>query len=460
MKHAVIYIPGLQQAWLPQSVDVISDLLVAALNRTSRHQGSYRISADVAQVRLANRDQVAMRTIERLSGNHWRPMIDIYEMGYTDIYAKVQRNRGLLTRFLFMIFVNLCNAVALWRSNQFLRRQRSKTDNRPQRDLRRWVLSSAVFGACLLYAIILGYAVLDIVMSVLDKKHFPDWLAISSTIFLVVGPKFLSENLTGKLANLFTDNQSNMEYFWQWRWMERLCKLKLIKYMPEAIFDVRASIFARMRTLMSYVREQPEPYRTIQILAYSQGTIIAVDTLFPVCGKPLTSATPPSAAQPMPKAIDRLLTLGFPSRWVSNTWKGYFDRPKSSPLQLKTWTNFHFCDDALGGPVPSELIDIGVEVQDRELPIDYQSVKLPEWVRWLSSIQQAHMAYFGISKTTSDLFEEIATIMFPEDEAIETSRSQTRRPAARGLQSPSHRWHFRFRPRRSAPPCGPGSRPA
>jgi len=104
-----------------------------------------------------------------------------------------------------------------------------------------------------------------------------------------------------------------------------------------------------------------EDGRPVSILAFSQGSLLAIDALFPAHA---TAGQEP-ASRPR---IDLLVTLGCPLAVVARLWPVRPDRPLAQQATVRRWINYYETHDQLGGVI-AKLIEaegVGVEVEDRQ----------------------------------------------------------------------------------------------
>lgn len=109
----------------------------------------------------------------------------------------------------------------------------------------------------------------------------------------------------------------------------------------------------------------PDDDRPVSILAFSQGSLLAIDALFPT--QVAAGQEPGQEPAPRPR-IDLLVTLGCPLAIVARLWPDRPHRPLASQAPVRRWINYYETHDLLGGVI-AKLIEaegIGVEVEDRQ----------------------------------------------------------------------------------------------
>ena len=104
-----------------------------------------------------------------------------------------------------------------------------------------------------------------------------------------------------------------------------------------------------------------EDDRSVSILAFSQGTLLVMDALFPT--HPIAGQGPASRPR-----IDLLVTLGCPLAVVTRLWPARPTRPVPRQAEVRRWINFYESHDQLGGSIAALIKAEGVvtEVEDRQ----------------------------------------------------------------------------------------------
>ncbi len=125
----------------------------------------------------------------------------------------------------------------------------------------------------------------------------------------------------------------------------------------------------------------PEDDRSISMLAFSQGTLLAIDALFPA--HPIAGQEPASRPR-----IDLLVTLGCPLAVVTRLWPARPARPVARQAAVRRWINFYETHDQLGGVITALIKAEGVmaEVEDRQFSYTDpagRSSAAPHFAYWL-----------------------------------------------------------------------------
>lgn len=139
---------------------------------------------------------------------------------------------------------------------------------------------------------------------------------------------------------------------------------------------LRPALLERVR---SALRAGVKDGRSVSLLAFSQGSLLAIDALFP----------PGPVAQQAPRPrIDLLVTFGCPLAVVTRLRPARPPRPPPHQAEVGRWINFYETNDQLGGPIAAlvEAEGVGTAVEDRELShtdAAGRPAPLPHFAYWL-----------------------------------------------------------------------------
>jgi hypothetical protein len=101
--------------------------------------------------------------------------------------------------------------------------------------------------------------------------------------------------------------------------------------------DRGSQLRGQLTQLLERLAELEQPYRHIDVVTYSFGSIAALDALFAFVQPP-----PPRLA-----TIDRLVTIACPFDFVRSYWPDYFSKRFSLPGAPGEWVNFYAPSDVL-----------------------------------------------------------------------------------------------------------------
>lgn len=110
-----------------------------------------------------------------------------------------------------------------------------------------------------------------------------------------------------------------------------------------SVGDRRSALTGKVSTLLEYIEEKVDvEYRQVHIVAYSFGSIIAIDAMYPT--------SPPSERN---SKVDKLITFGCPFDFVRTFWSDYFKQ--RMPLEKRPeWRNIYASIDVLASNFKDE----------------------------------------------------------------------------------------------------------
>jgi hypothetical protein len=125
-----------------------------------------------------------------------------------------------------------------------------------------------------------------------------------------------------------------------------------------ALAERKAAIVGQLNELLEHIAEKPTAYRRLHLVAYSFGSIVALDAVFP--------NIPPGRRL---AKIDTLVTIGCPFDLVRTYWPTYFKGRMKPPDAPKVWLNIYSPLDVLGSNFRDDQkhadAGVGVEIDGR-----------------------------------------------------------------------------------------------
>jgi hypothetical protein len=108
-----------------------------------------------------------------------------------------------------------------------------------------------------------------------------------------------------------------------------------------SVSDQRTAVLGRFHALLEHIAEKEPAYRRTHIMAYSFGSIVALDALFP-------PAAHRAARFPRLASVEKLISVGCPFDFIRALWPRYFEGRLSAADAPKSWLNVYTPPDALG----------------------------------------------------------------------------------------------------------------
>lgn len=147
---------------------------------------------------------------------------------------------------------------------------------------------------------------------------------------------------------------------------EFLCLNSYLRYSER-----KAIITGKFSTLLEYLVETNPDADQVEIHAYSFGSIVSYDVIFPF-------GVPPTRR--IETVVNQLITIGSPHDFIQNYYPGYFSGRENHPLALTRWYNVYsqadilssnFRNDDRMGPAILTIVPDGIRPQN----INFESVQ-------------------------------------------------------------------------------------
>lgn len=378
-RDCIIFLPGIGGESMDQSIGGLARRLAAALDLNAKDNTAVFYSK-VKVVEDLSTCKGDVGTLYRKDDSGDLPFLDIYKVDYRDTLIERYENRNLLVKALLLLVALPGTLMRLLRA--ILTGKSSKT----RVEKMQLLYALGILSLLVIYVVILFSAVWATIQGAgslskdvtvisdrvgtftqetwqkirgresLQPKESPDqknpietpieksassspeeaaingWLRLSqlivvlwAAISLFLPPKFNFKELISKAA------------------VDFLC---LIYYLN--LGEQRNSIIGRVELLIDEVlrksgnelkKGEGSPYRNIYIFAYSFGSIVALDALFPAGKKPGRAF----------QSVHTLVTIGCPFDFVRTFWSDYFgeSRDYTDKVPLR-WLNVYSPVDVLG----------------------------------------------------------------------------------------------------------------
>src|SRR5205807_6599117 len=110
-RDAIIFIPAIDTTWTDQSIELISQKLVTALDRNAKTPEA-RFKSEVRYEDYGANTKKRVCTIKRTDDGNDIQVLDIYDMGYSQLLRKPFENRSLFVKAL-LVFLAIIKSVPL-----------------------------------------------------------------------------------------------------------------------------------------------------------------------------------------------------------------------------------------------------------------------------------------------------------------------------------------------------------
>lgn len=293
-----------------------------------------------------------LRTIRRLEpGIEPRKVVDIYEFSFSDALTKEYSDKNVLKQGFRLLLLLIMNTPRLL--GAFHGKKQKTTLEKLQ-----YIIAIGILSLLIGYLILLGFAVFD------TFRQIPQILALTTPTTAAersgqtdtdqqpgTGTKLAISQLLIIIfaaVEVFYPNlkQSFIEAAVLW--------ISIIDYLG---FGSRnQALGGHLSALVDHVAARG--YRRIHIVAYSFGTIVALDSLFPTGHIPVARI----------REIHTLVTIGCPFDLIRVFWPDYFKERVAAMNVPKSWINVYspidvmasnFRDDSeIGEPDPKDAIPV------------------------------------------------------------------------------------------------------
>ena len=320
-KDAFIFIPGISQEFADQSFENMARRIALAFERqaeTANFRFSVKITNESFRFSDQRETQYQMATILRENNDEPVPLIDFYELEYHSLLTKDYYPKNLLInafRLFLVIIINIPRIFWLF----FGKEKRAKTLTEKLQGL----YAIGILSLLIVYAVILLIAGMDIIIQVFNNfLEFdpPNWLIFLRNSEVIVIFVALVEIVQPNIKEVWI--KSAIQY------------VSIVEYL--SLGTNKSVIKGKLTNFIENVAEKSE-YKNIHIIAYSFGTIVAIDTIFPIKNMPTQRIN----------SVNTLVTIGCPIDFIRLLWKDYFSNRKGIANIPKRWINIYSSIDIL-----------------------------------------------------------------------------------------------------------------
>ena len=338
-RYALIYLPGLPIRNRNQSIDIISRRMANALNflhsKTKYSLEEFKDEAYGAE------DQITtVRTIRskgKSAKDAWQ--LDLYELNYHSLLESAAGSGKKMSQFRTVL-------VALWFAMTRVFGLAFKKGKSTMEKLR--MISG---GAILVMLAVYLFMIIPTFIGTLHE-YLHDYMGLLETDFL---SKVLHrlDDMAKPLRALYIGTLT-FGLFSNRKVQDQLRRYTLELAQVIRYFNRRGdggSPTRQLVDLLRHVQSKEDSYKRIDILAYSFGNIIAMDTLF-------TAGYQPSE---WVQAVDNMVGIGNPYDVVRTFWPRYFLDRQSQPMAPKRWINIYSPRDLLSSNFRNDRKEIAPE---------------------------------------------------------------------------------------------------
>jgi hypothetical protein len=329
---AAIWISGLGAQGIEEGLEDVAKRIAFACDRRDIPEPTFSVRTAIKPEQVGEKLQVPRCTVLRTDASGTKPVLDLYGLGTAQTIIGDRAERSLLHQLWYAV-------RAVGRSWRKAARTRKRKRGKTKRE-RSQLLYARIWLALMVVGLIL---LLGLLASTLAVGDLPAGLRLlEGAILFIGGLSIWKSPLARKLGNTALIGYSVVDYL-------------------DRSDDKGSQLRGQLASLLEHLAERKH-HRTVDVLAYSFGSIVAIDALFPYVQEP-----PPRLA-----TIDRLITIACPFDFVRSYWPGYFTKRFSREDAPGRWVNFYAPSDVLASNFRDdsrlEEADERVEVREGQPP--------------------------------------------------------------------------------------------
>jgi hypothetical protein len=337
-KDAIIFVPGLSGP-IDQSLEGIAHRIAVECERNCRTETvRFTISPGGKQQKGESTTGAKFCTIFRQDVAGDQPVIDVYSLNYREALTKKYRQLNSLSQ-LFRLFIIILNNLG-----RFLRALLPQQRQKRTLEKLQILFATLIMSLLLCYLVILGMAVYQ--------------TAIQIKGLWVSGTKASATNTATKSGPIMASGTKAIPHAPPIRWpqsviiivavlecffprgrqsltdsaMEYVCTIEYLSW------DMRKAVIGgHLSDLLENIT-QCGSYRHVHLLAFSFGTVLVLDQLFP-------TGNPPG---PRFSRVNALMTIGCPFDLIRLFWPHYFQNRSGREGVPQRWLNVYAPMDVMG----------------------------------------------------------------------------------------------------------------
>jgi hypothetical protein len=352
---AIIFIPGLGD-WVDQSADVIAQRIAIALDRNAgKASAQFTVQTQGVEEDYGHTENSSYQTriavIQRIDDGRPGPQVDLYALSYNPTLTKNYADQNLVLKSLRLLLGILSN-LPRFVFRAFFRKGRAKSFT----EILQIAFGILILSLLVIYMVMLAAAVVEIVVnspqftqaiqSIGRETPMPqptlapagsaaggDFKPVAeqsppadergqpltfSQLVIILGAivEVFIPNLKDRISRAAVDYMSVLDYL--------------------SLGERRQVIAGQLADLLEHIAEKGS-YRNIHMIAFSFGSLIAIDNLFPY------GETPGERF----RLVNSLVTIGCPFDLIRQFWPGYFKGREALPRTPSQWLNVYSPVDIL-----------------------------------------------------------------------------------------------------------------
>ncbi|MEC7753019.1 MAG: hypothetical protein VYB44_03250 [Bacteroidota bacterium] len=336
--EAIIYMPGLGSSFTDQSLASFAHRYVKAVDinePNEKKKYSIKIREESFGIDGGLKAQVA--AVHEQLGQESRHVIDIYEFSYIDELTASFKKTSLIHKTFVLSAILFLNVPKVFYYT--LRRIVKRRGGISEGSSGQFLYAASILALLASFGLLLVASFPVAIGDMVDLKALPqfnDFIENNrlgqfiDSVYGVMRGK--AEYLIGFFA-LFYLVMPDFKLFITEMATELVC---MIRYFSTG--HNRLNLTGKFEELLEKVAEEDKNYDQVTVMAYSFGTMVALDTLFPMKG-----ATSFRVAD----KVTHLVTIGCPFDFVRLYWKSYYQEREFKSTTLRHWYNIYSQADIL-----------------------------------------------------------------------------------------------------------------
>lgn len=335
---AIIYMPGLGANFTDQSLSVFANRYTKALDindpdERKKFQIKFREEAFGIDGNLVTK----IAGIYEQSNQDSKHIIDIYELDYVNELTQSFRRKNILSKIFSLTAIIAINfpKIIIQSIVSIFKKVGGVSEASPFQFIYAGfiLLLLATFGLLLIASFPVTLGNMVPAESLPEFNNFLEnyWLGNRINDFYI----FLSDKakyIIGFFA-LFYLVMPDFKLFVIEMATEFIC---IIRYFSTG--RNRLNLTGKFEELLEKVAEDNDKYEDVSVMAYSFGSVIALDTIFPMTG---------STSFRVSNKITELVTIGCPYDFIHLYWRSYYAHREYTSETIKNWYNIYSTVDIL-----------------------------------------------------------------------------------------------------------------
>jgi hypothetical protein len=386
-RRAIVFIGGIGTSWVNHSIEEVSLRLAQAFDLSAKtRRASFRLAANTREEDFGDKLKTSVCTILRRDASGERAVVDVYRLDSVRSLVRSYEARSLLFKILIPVLII---ATYLPRGVRALFSRRGKA---PRETLQllygTWVLSLLTFYAGLLVftAITAFYPGLDDL-----TRRIPQGLTAGLTALGIWKSGAVSALADGAVRHV--------------------CLINYLRF-----GERRDVLRGQLAALLEHIAERDEvEYEFVDVVAYSFGSLVAIDSLFPSEGPPPETF----------RVVRTLVTVGCPFDVVRTYWPDHFSGRKRLDGVPQTWLNVYSPADILSssfqGPRERSAVTVaGASPPENIVYGDGTSAAKMSFVDFATLVGlRSHAIYWGRERETEmTAFSVVAGRVYADDSIL------------------------------------------